>query len=89
MSVELSECVPKLPARLLLRQDHHALEVDRQSEAEHGLDKDADCLEQVDPYLLGGWSSISQNDGMIGSALRLSGGMEHPLRAENGPVSSG
>ena len=51
MSVELSECVPQLPARLLLRQEHHPLEVDRQAEAEHGLDKDADCLEKVNPSL--------------------------------------
>ena len=49
MSVELSKCVPKLPARLLLRQDHHALEVDRQAEAEYGLDKDADRLKRINP----------------------------------------
>ena len=44
VGVELSQCVSQFPARLLLRQENHPLEIDRQAEAEHGLDEDADCL---------------------------------------------
>ena len=44
MGVELSQCVSQFPARLLLRQENHPLEIDRQAEAEYGLDEDADCL---------------------------------------------
>ena len=44
MRVELAEGVAELPTRLLLRQESHALEVDGQTEAKHGLHKDTDCL---------------------------------------------